>query len=329
GVQTCALPIYRESDVLEVGPGLGVLTGRLAKLARQLVAVEVDPHLADWLQTELAGYDNVTVCAQDILKVDPSSFFERAFVVVANLPYHITSPALRHLLASGPPYASRLVVMVQAEVAERISATPGQMSALAVTLQAQARIQLVRRVPSAAFYPRPKVDSAVLLLEPLPDAERAIARSETAAFTELVRAGFKQPRKTLANSLAEGLRRRDDGYHDLASLVHTVSLADDLRIELANELLTRVEGLDIDPETNLVARAAERLVSATGRGSRVGAELSLVKRIPAAAGLGGGSSDAATTLVGLNALWDTRLGLTDLVRLAAELGSDVPFFIRG
>ena len=124
------------------------------------------------------------------------------------------------------------------------------------------------------------------------------------------------------NFTLEILRRRDDGYHDLASLVHTVSLADDLRIELANELLTRVEGLDIDPETNLVARAAERLVSATGRGSRVGAELSLVKRIPAAAGLGGGSSDAATTLVGLNALWDTRLGLTDLVRgIAARLGS--------
>ncbi len=200
-----AARLDRESEVLEVGPGLGVLTGRLAKLARQLVAVEVDPHLADWLQSELAAYDNVTVCAQDILKVDPSGFFERAFVVVANLPYHITSPALRHLLASGPPYASRLVVMVQAEVAERITATPGQMSALAVTLQAQARIQLVRRVPSTAFYPRPKVDSAVLLLEPLPDPERAIARSEMAAFTELVRAGFKQPRKTLANSLAEGL----------------------------------------------------------------------------------------------------------------------------
>lgn len=194
-----------DSDVLEVGPGLGVLTGRLAKVARQLVAVEVDPYLAETLRTELEGSENVTVCAQDILKVDPSSFFERAFVVVANLPYHITSPALRHLLASGPPYASRLVVMVQAEVAGRITAAPGQLSALAVTLQTQARIQLVRRVPSTAFYPRPKVDSAVLLLEPIADAERAIARSETQAFTELVRAGFKQPRKTLANSLAEGL----------------------------------------------------------------------------------------------------------------------------
>lgn len=129
------------------------------------------------------------------------------------------------------------------------------------------------------------------------------------------------------NLTLEILGKRDDGYHDLASLAHTVSLADDLRIEPADELLSRVEGLDIDPETNLVARAAELLAARTGE--RRGAELSLVKRIPAAAGLGGGSSDAATTLVGLNALWDTGLGLADLAQLATELGSDVPFFVRG
>jgi 4-diphosphocytidyl-2-C-methyl-D-erythritol kinase len=88
-----------------------------------------------------------------------------------------------------------------------------------------------------------------------------------------------------------------------------------------------VEGLDIDPDTNLVVRAAELL--ATRSGERRGAELSLLKRIPAAAGLGGGSSDAATTLVSLNGLWDSRLHLQELEELAAELGSDVPFFIRG
>jgi 16S rRNA (adenine1518-N6/adenine1519-N6)-dimethyltransferase len=200
-----AAGLNRDSQVLEVGPGLGVLTSRLAKVARRVVAVEVDPHLADWLRAELAEYESVSVCTGDILKVDPSSFFERAFVVVANLPYHITSPALRHLLASGPPCAARLVVMVQAEVAERITATPGHMSALAVTLQAQARIQLVQRVTASAFYPRPKVDSAVLLLEPLSDTERLITRNQIQAFTDLVRAGFRQPRKTLDNSLADGL----------------------------------------------------------------------------------------------------------------------------
>lgn len=129
------------------------------------------------------------------------------------------------------------------------------------------------------------------------------------------------------NFTLEILRRRDDGYHELASLVHTIDLADDLRIEPADELLTRVEGLDIDPETNLVSRAAALLASATG--ARGGAELSLVKRIPEAAGLGGGSSDAATTLVGLNALWGTRLGVGRLEALAADLGSDIPFFVRG
>jgi 4-diphosphocytidyl-2-C-methyl-D-erythritol kinase len=129
------------------------------------------------------------------------------------------------------------------------------------------------------------------------------------------------------NLTLEVLRRREDGYHELASLVHTIGLADDLHVDSANELLTRVEGLDIDPETNLVARAAQLLNSATR--VRTGAELSLTKRIPAAAGLGGGSSNAATTLVGLNTLWGTRIHLAELTQLAAELGSDVPFFVRG
>jgi 4-diphosphocytidyl-2-C-methyl-D-erythritol kinase len=129
------------------------------------------------------------------------------------------------------------------------------------------------------------------------------------------------------NLTLEVLGRREDGYHELASLIHTISLADDLHIEPAKELMTRVEGLDIDPDTNLVALAAQVLASTTRVG--VGAELTLHKRIPAAAGLGGGSSDAATTLVGLNTLWGTRVHLKDLTRFAAELGSDVPFFVRG
>jgi 4-diphosphocytidyl-2-C-methyl-D-erythritol kinase len=129
------------------------------------------------------------------------------------------------------------------------------------------------------------------------------------------------------NLSLEVVGKRADGFHDLASLVHTISLADDLRIDSATVLLSRVEGLDIDPDTNLVNRAARLLAVTTG--ARLGAELTLVKRIPAAAGLGGGSSDAATTLVGLNSLWDTRVGLAELSALAAELGSDVPFFVRG
>jgi 4-diphosphocytidyl-2-C-methyl-D-erythritol kinase len=129
------------------------------------------------------------------------------------------------------------------------------------------------------------------------------------------------------NLTLEVLRRRDDGYHDLASVVHTISLADDLNVEADEALLSRVEGLEPILEDNLVDRAARLLASSTN--TRAGARLTLLKRIPAAAGLGGGSSDAAATLVALNALWGTRLGYHALVRLALQVGSDVPFFLRG
>ena len=193
-------------EVLEVGPGLGVLTEGLVKAARRVVAVEIDPELAEWLRTELApAAPALVVETADILAVDPSSFFEEPYVVVANLPYHVASPALRRLLESGPPFACRLVVMLQREVADRITASVGSLSALAVTIQAQARVEVVQKVPAAAFYPRPKVDSAVLVLRPLPAHERPVRRAAFGAFTRLVQAGFKQPRKQIANSLAEGL----------------------------------------------------------------------------------------------------------------------------
>jgi 16S rRNA (adenine1518-N6/adenine1519-N6)-dimethyltransferase len=167
-----------------------------------VVAVELDSALADALRVEMP---DVTVVNEDVLTFEPSAYFLEPFTVVANLPYHITSPALRHLLSSGPPFAQRLVVMVQAEVAERISAQPGAMSALAVGIQSQARTRLVRNVPREAFYPRPNVDSAVVVLEPLCEPDRLVHRDEIEAFVGLVQAGFKQPRKTLANSLSEGL----------------------------------------------------------------------------------------------------------------------------
>ncbi len=128
------------------------------------------------------------------------------------------------------------------------------------------------------------------------------------------------------NLTLEVLGKRSDGYHDLASLTHTIGLADDLYVEAADEILTKVQGLEV-LENNLVTRAAHLLAAQTH--TRSGAQLTLVKRIPAAAGLGGGSSDAASTLVALNRLWQTRLGLSALAPLASQLGSDVPFFVRG
>jgi 16S rRNA (adenine1518-N6/adenine1519-N6)-dimethyltransferase len=195
----------QRDDVLEVGPGLGVLTERLLRAARNVVAVELDPALADWLRVEF-GSLGLTVQTADILQIDPSAHFDAPFVVVANLPYHVATAAVRHLLDAGPPHASRLIVMLQAEVADRIVAQPGHLSALAVAIQAQAQVRVVRRVPRTAFYPSPKVDSAVLFIEPLAEHHRPIARAEHADFARFAQAGFKQPRKTLANSLSEGLQ---------------------------------------------------------------------------------------------------------------------------
>jgi 4-diphosphocytidyl-2-C-methyl-D-erythritol kinase len=129
------------------------------------------------------------------------------------------------------------------------------------------------------------------------------------------------------NLTLEIVGKRPDGFHELASLVHTVSLADELGIEPAPKLVTHVEGMDLDPEANLVSRAAALLAARLGR--RDGANLSLVKHIPAAAGLGGGSSDAAATLAGLSSLWNARLMPSRLRAIAAELGSDVPYFVQG
>jgi len=128
------------------------------------------------------------------------------------------------------------------------------------------------------------------------------------------------------NLTLEVLRRRKDGFHDLASVVHTISLADHLRIEPNDEILSRVEGIEAI-ENNLISHAAYLLAGETR--TRLGATLTLDKHIPTAAGLGGGSTDAATTLVGLNALWSTGLGYHALLELSAKLGSDVPFFLRG
>ncbi|NJN84955.1 MAG: ribosomal RNA small subunit methyltransferase A [Caldilineaceae bacterium] len=173
--------------VLEIGPGLGVLTKRLAEQAGRVVAVELDDRLFEILGETFAETPNVELVHGDILELDPVELVtaggtrrgdDGLYKVVANLPYNITSVVLRQLLeASQSP--TRLVVMVQKEVAERICAEPGQLSILAVSVQFYAHPSIVHIVPADAFYPKPKVDSAVLRLDvfpekPLPhiDAER-------------------------------------------------------------------------------------------------------------------------------------------------------------
>ncbi len=202
--------------VIEIGPGLGVLTTELARQAGWVVAVELDTRLAAALKQTLASVDNVTIINGDILRVDPVALLEEprtglpqatedgslGYKVVANLPYYITSAVIRRFLeASVRPRL--MVVMVQKEVAEAIVARPGRMSLLSVSVQFYGEPAIVGYVAAGSFYPPPEVDSAILKIDLHPEPVVAVGDSE--GFFGLVRAGFAAPRKQIANSLAQGL----------------------------------------------------------------------------------------------------------------------------
>jgi 16S rRNA (adenine1518-N6/adenine1519-N6)-dimethyltransferase len=211
-----AAELISTDTVLEIGPGMGVLTRRLAAEAGRVIAVELDDRLIDLLQKEFATQPHVSVVHGDILELDPVQLVDdrqvdnqksriqnpKSYKVVANLPYYITSAVLRHVLeASVRPTLA--IVMVQKEVAERICAAPGDLSLLAVSVQFYAEPRIVDYVPAAAFHPRPKVDSAVLRLDIRP--QPAVADVVPEAFFRIVRAGFSQKRKQLLNTLSAGL----------------------------------------------------------------------------------------------------------------------------
>jgi 16S rRNA (adenine1518-N6/adenine1519-N6)-dimethyltransferase len=191
--------------VLEVGPGLGALTRHLASTAARVVAVELDQRLIPILQLTLSAWANVEFVHGDILQLAPVSLnLGRNYKVVANIPYYITSALLRHLLeAETSP--TLMVLTVQEQVARRIIAAPGDMSLLALGVQFYGRPQIVARLKAGAFYPRPKVNSAVLQIDLSPEARPALGVTDVDLFFQVAKAGFSQRRKQLHNALAGGL----------------------------------------------------------------------------------------------------------------------------
>ena len=192
--------------VVEVGPGLGILTAELLHKAGRVIAVEVDSRLAAALQKNLSAFPKLAVVNADILEINPADLTSRqtkSYKVVANLPYYIAAPILRHFLeASLKP--SLMVVMVQKEVAQSIVAQPGEMSILGISVQLYGKPTIVDYVPAHCFYPQPKVDSAIVRIEVYP--EPAVPVKDIAGFFEIVKAGFSTPRKQIRNSLALGLQ---------------------------------------------------------------------------------------------------------------------------
>jgi 16S rRNA (adenine1518-N6/adenine1519-N6)-dimethyltransferase len=221
--------IQEQDTVLEIGPGLGGLTRHLALAARQVVAVELDEGLFPALRAVLAPYANVRLIHADILKLRPADVVAAPdYLVVANIPYYITSALLRHLLTEAPR-PRRLVLTVQEEVAERICATPGQMSLLALSVQVYGKAEIAARIPASAFYPAPTVNSAVVLINIHPSPLIPYPLLDT--FFWLAKAGFGQKRKTLRNALSAIMPREKAEQTLVAVGIDPQRRAETLRLE--------------------------------------------------------------------------------------------------
>jgi len=195
--------------VLEIGPGMGVLTQELVKKAKMVVVIEKDPKMVEILKEVLKDYKNVKIIQGDILKTESNTFTphqilmrgrhltSNTYKVVANLPYYITSPVIRKFLeAKNPPES--MALMVQKEVAQRICAKPPRMNLLAVSVQFYAKPEIIDYVSKQCFWPKPKVDSAIIKIIPF---KANGGRTSAKLFFRIVKAGFSQPRKQLVNNL--------------------------------------------------------------------------------------------------------------------------------
>lgn len=203
--------LSKDDTVIEVGPGLGILTTRIAKLVSDVIAVELDSKLVSLLSECTTAFPNIKVVHGDILKITPQKLlryrlkpteFLGGYKVVANLPYYITNPILYHFLTSSQK-PSLMVLMVQKEVGEAMVAMPGKMSFLSVSTQLYSKPRIIRHVPAEDFYPVPKVDSVVLRLDVYQTSLIDICNIED--FFYIVHCGFRAPRKQIHNSLALAL----------------------------------------------------------------------------------------------------------------------------
>ncbi len=203
-------------QVLEVGGGTGELTARLAPVVGRLVSVELDETLSRYLRARMSLFPNTTIVNANVLDHAPAELLAEGdarppYVLAGNIPYYITAPIFRHFLtAANRP--RRMVLLVQREVAESIAAGPGKMSLLGVSVQVYGAARILFTVPRQAFTPPPKVDSAVVAVDVHP---RPVIDVDEARFFEVVRAGFRNPRKQLHNALPQGLWLPPEGPTDL------------------------------------------------------------------------------------------------------------------
>lgn len=242
-----AAELDENDDVIEIGPGIGALTEQIAKKAHSVLALELDDRLIPVLAETLGPYDNIQVIKQDVLKADLKQLLSKYFdgqhrvKVVANLPYYITSPIIIHLLETGIPFDS-LVVMMQKEVAERLSAQPGTKAygSLTVRVQYQMHVKVAFTVSKTVFVPQPKVDSAIVVLSP---KEVLTLPKDEQLFFKVVKGCFQHRRKTIWNNLQSFLGKQVDK-------------------EKLHQLLL---GLDVSPKTRAEKLSIDKFIQLTNK----------------------------------------------------------------
>ena len=228
--------IDKKVNVIEIGPGIGALTEFLAESAAEVMAFEIDDRLVPILADTLRDFDNVTVVNHDILKVDLAQYIaefknpDLPIKVVANLPYYITTPILMHLIESGIPF-SEFVVMMQKEVADRISAQPNTKSygSLSIAVQYYMTAKVAFIVPRTVFVPAPNVDSAILKM--VRRDQPAVAVQDEKFFFKVSKASFVHRRKTLWNNLTSYFGKSEEIKAKLERALETIDLAPNVRGE--------------------------------------------------------------------------------------------------
>ncbi|HLF91115.1 MAG TPA: 16S rRNA (adenine(1518)-N(6)/adenine(1519)-N(6))-dimethyltransferase RsmA [Anaerolineales bacterium] len=250
--------VGRTDTILEIGPGLGSLTRHLASQAARVIAVELDHNLIPILREVLTPFDNIEIIHGDILETNLQSLISNSqYLVIANIPYYITSAVIRHFLESGHP-PTRMVLTVQREVAERICANPPDMNLLALSVQVYGQPVIAAHIPARAFYPPPKVASAVVRIDILP--EPRLPRSHLDTFFKLIKAGFSQKRKTLRNALSSGLNLPKETVENLLTTagIDPTSRAETLNLEewgrLAEETTRRKDQVCVNLKSSSSAK---------------------------------------------------------------------------
>ena len=228
--------IDNQVNVIEIGPGIGALTEFLAERSAEVMAFEIDHRLVPILADTLRDFDNVTVVNEDILKVDLAQHIQNfknpdlPIKVVANLPYYITTPILMHLIESGIPF-SEFVVMMQKEVADRISAKPNTKAygSLSIAVQYYMTAKVAFIVPRTVFVPAPNVDSAILKMVRRP--EPAVAVEDESFFFKVSKASFTHRRKTLWNNLTGYFGKTEEVKDKLTKALDQAGLSPSVRGE--------------------------------------------------------------------------------------------------